>query len=526
MLVTSQQQQPQPSFRDFIRKDRINRRWLVRATVATIAQLILFKIFYPYASYFFTDSFAYIYAAASNLDANVWPVGYSKFLRVFNTFLHPDLALVSFQYLFLQFSGFYFLITLLYIFRPGKAATLSGWIFFTFQPVFLYIANSVASDALFIGLSLIWISRLIKMINRPSRCEIVLQALLVTVLFTIRYNAMIYPLVAVLAIILSKYSLRQKWIAIVLPVIGVSTFIGYTKKVTKEMSGVNSFSPFSGWQIANNALYMYGHIKEETPPPARFRKLDSTVRQYLDKEKYPHTLYDSIYPGIYFLWSPHSPLQQYMGQQRSADTSAAYFRSWAAVSPLYADYGSWLIKQYPTDFAQYWLWPNLVRYALPPLEFIDRYNSGMDTVDVIAKYWFHYKDNKVGAFSAKFQHHLLAWYPLLCLLGNGFFLGITALFFTTRGVAGANPLFRNYVLVIAVLWMAHFLFSVVAAPVVLRYQVFLLLLNFSSSLLLVECLLKWDKARTEHTTTPDEKDQHTGGKLRVRLDSLVGVRGG
>ncbi|HEY4064978.1 MAG TPA: hypothetical protein VGM30_23905 [Puia sp.] len=580
MLPTIPSRSLQQSFREFIRKDPFNRRLLIGAIAASILQLILFKLFYPYASYFFTDSFAYLHAAVSNQDANVWPVGYSKFLRVFNTFFHSDLALVGFQYLFLQLAGFYFLLQLTAMLRPSRTITLLLWIFFTFQPVFLYIANSVSSDALFIGLSMIWLARLLRMMYIPSRREILVHALLVTMIFTIRYNAMIYPLIAALAIGLSRYTLRQKLLAIFLPVILIGGFVIYTGNVIKEITGIRQFSPFSGWQIANNALYMYGQLipltarnmgktmgaaKTENPAktdsaakvgapvkietlakpdalakadlsenatptvnsaiPPRFASLDSTVRKFYARERYRLTLFDSIYPGIYFQWSQNSPLMKYAQQQRQKDTGSANFISWATVSPLYADYGTWLIKQHPAAFAQYYLWPNTIRFALPPLEFMDGYNSGMDTVDVIAKYWFHYKDNRVHAFSGRFQHSFLSFYRLLNLLVNAFFLGMAGLFFGTRGIARANPLFRKYLLVITTLWTINFFFSISAAPVVLRYQLFLLLVSFSFSLLLVESLLKWEKANADPTNTSDEKDQHTGGKLRVRADRLVGLRG-
>src|SRR5882672_11040321 len=117
----------QPSFLNFIRQEKAIRRYLAIAILVIFLQLVLFKLFYPFASYFFTDSFGYLYAAGYNLDAHIWPIGYSKFLRVFNTFFHSDTALVCFQYTFLQLSGLYFLFTLSYLFRPSK---LTGWILF------------------------------------------------------------------------------------------------------------------------------------------------------------------------------------------------------------------------------------------------------------------------------------------------------------------------------------------------------------------------------------------------------------
>src|SRR5450756_2462372 len=116
-----------PSFLNFIRQEKTGRRYLTIAIPAIFLQLIVFKIFYPFANYFFTDSFGYLYAAGFNLDAHIWPIGYSKFLRLFNTFFHSDTALVCFQYIFLQICGLYFCFTVSSLFRPSKPV---GWILF------------------------------------------------------------------------------------------------------------------------------------------------------------------------------------------------------------------------------------------------------------------------------------------------------------------------------------------------------------------------------------------------------------
>jgi hypothetical protein len=533
---------PQPSFNNFVFREKTNRRYCIIAAAAIAAQIIVFKIFYPFASFFYTDSFGYLYAAASNQDVNVWPVGYSKFLRLFNTFLHDDGSLVIFQYLFLQAAGIYTWFSLRYFFRPSKAVTITLFVFTVFQPVWLYIANSVSSDALFIGLSLIWISRLMWMMAYPSRRSIVTHALLLAALFTIRYTAIYYPLAAALAIGLSRYSIKEKIGAILLPVALIAVIIVHTGEVTRQMTGISQFAPFSGWQLANNALYLYGHVNRQpaaspdmNPVPSRFARLDSMTRRFFKTDTITRhgrtkimtytgpTVFEVPYPGIYYLWSPNSPLIQYMGQHRDKDT-AAYFRNWASVAPLYADYGAWLIKTHPAAFLQYYCWPNLQRYALPPLEFMGRYNSGEDTVASVARVWFRYKDDRVRAVAPSFQHELLAFYPLLNLLVNLFFLGMLGLFLTTRGAAKADPFFSRYVYVMAGLWLFHFLFTVLASPVVLRYQLFIMIAGFSFSLLLAEFLVKWE-AKTGNKTKTYEILQPGDGGLRLCPDPSLGLHG-
>jgi hypothetical protein len=59
------------------------------------------------------------------LDANIWPIGYSKFLLFFHKLTHSALALVAFQYYFWELSLLYFYFTVHYFhpFQPiaGKS---------------------------------------------------------------------------------------------------------------------------------------------------------------------------------------------------------------------------------------------------------------------------------------------------------------------------------------------------------------------------------------------------------------------
>jgi hypothetical protein len=62
------------SFGYFILKEKSNRNYLLIAGIACIAQLIIFKLLYPYAD-FFSDSYSYIQAAAAHYDVSIWPIG-------------------------------------------------------------------------------------------------------------------------------------------------------------------------------------------------------------------------------------------------------------------------------------------------------------------------------------------------------------------------------------------------------------------------------------------------------------------
>ena len=72
-----------------------------------IVEFIIFKMLYPFPD-FFSDSYSYLFAAYAHLDANIWPIGYSKFLLVFHWFTHSAIALNFFQYIFMEVAALYF----------------------------------------------------------------------------------------------------------------------------------------------------------------------------------------------------------------------------------------------------------------------------------------------------------------------------------------------------------------------------------------------------------------------------------
>ncbi|MES1220251.1 MAG: hypothetical protein ABUT20_32415, partial [Bacteroidota bacterium] len=462
----------EPSFADFLWGTRRRRAFLIFAGVAFLVQFLVFKFLYPFANYM-PDSYAYIEAAARNLDVNMWPVAYSKFLRVFSSFTHSDTLLVGFQYFFMQLSGFYFLFSSLYLFKPGKIITIILVIFFLFNPLPLYLSNYISADALFTSLSFLWLAQLFWIICRPKPWMILSQAVLLLLCFTVRYNAIYYPLIAAQAFILSRQKIWMKGAGIALGSVLVLFSIFYTSNKMKDETGKRQFSAFGGWQMANNALYMYEQIpaSQRGPIPARFAKLEGMVRQHMDTlKKVKFTKEDSI-TNYFYLWSGKGPLIQYMTKEWSKDTTTPYFKKWASEGPLYQEYAFWLIKKYPIKFVEAFLWPNALKFAVPPLEFLGVYNMGGDSVGRMVKEWFNYKSHKVKNYYKDHKTNSIQWYPVFSSLVNIFLLISLIGFLSFQGVKKAGPFFSNILLIVLSIWLINFGFSVLASPIVLRYQV-------------------------------------------------------
>lgn len=337
----------QAFFHEYLWKNKINRSYWIVAIAAFLIQFTLFKLRYPFANYM-TDSYSYLQAAYSNADINMWPVAYSKFLRLMSVFTHSDTVVVGIQYFFLQISSLLFLFTLLNWLQPGRITKNILFIFLLFNPLPLYISNYISADSLFIGLSLLWISSLTWIIFRPRFYWIFLQAILLLICFTVRYNAIYYPIISAFLFLLTRQGYKFKILGIVLSVGLVLTSIAYTSQKMKDATGQRQFSAFGGWQLANNALYMYEHIpaRERGPLPIRFANLESMVHDHMDTlNKVKLTRDDSI-NSYFYLWSGKGPLIQYMTREfkNKKDDTTSYFKRWASEGPLYTEYAMYLIK--------------------------------------------------------------------------------------------------------------------------------------------------------------------------------------
>jgi len=469
----------------FIFHTQANRRYFWIALAGTIIQFIIFKILYPFPD-FISDSYSYIATNIYHMDVNLWPIGYSKFLLLVHAVSHSDTFLVAVQYFLLEASLAYFFYTILYLYGPAKNTTVILFIFLFFNPLFLYLSNCVLSDALFSALSIVFLSQFLWMLHRPTTGQVLLQGIIIGLAFTIRYAAIYYPLVAIAGFLLSQQRLAVKIWGILLGIILMMPFYYYTQQKTREVTGTAEFSVFGGWQIANNALYMYDHINVDSNKlPPETRALDRLSKQFFLKVP-PKPGELAALPGTYFIKVPWAILKPYMAAHYTYTDPPGQFRAWGMVSPIYNKYGTYLITHYPYAFAQYYLWLNTKNYFLPHLEKFGNYNLAINTIPAHVQDWFDYITPNINSISATFQGKLFYIYPILFMVLNTYFIAYMIWIFLTGGFKRLSQNFRPTVQFISIFLLLNFGFSVFATPVVLRYQVVPMTILFVFSLLLLE----------------------------------------
>jgi protoporphyrinogen oxidase len=505
--VITQKNAPNPTLEPlgflsgYLWNNKSNRIWWLAGLCVCIVSFAGFKSFYHYANYM-PDSYSYLQAASSNADVNTWPVAYSKFLRLISVFTHSDTVLVAFQYLFLQASTFLFLFTLFYFMRPGAIVRILLLLFTILNPLPLYIANYISSDALFISLSLCWLTTLLWIIYHPQLWMLFIHALLLMACCTVRYNAVYYPLLSLSAFILTRWPWVYKLGGLALASMLVLASILYTTSKMEVTTGKRQFSAFGGWQLANNALYMYEHIppSERVTVPRPMLRLDGMVKEHMDtlyKVKIKHQ--DSL-TNFFYLWSEKGPLVQYLKRDYGKDSTTPYFKRWASEAPLYADYAGFLIHKYPGAFVKYFMLPNAAKFLVPPIEFLGTYNNGgHDSVEKIAKDWFNYKSERILAHGLPYRRtDATLWYPVFAALINLLFLLTLGGLVLMRPLRGSPYGLPQLVAFTIVLWVTNGAFSIFAAPIVLRYQVLATFVVCCTTLLCLEVIFKADASKTTH----------------------------
>lgn len=467
----------------FMQWAKLKRYYLRLSAVVIVLQFVVFKWLYPYPN-FLPDSFSYLETAMEKRSINIWPIGYSWFLELFGLISRSHWWLVSSQYVLLEAAILYL------VFSTGYLLQTSGWLFGGMlltgiaSPLVLHISNFVSSDALFAALSLVWFTQLLWILCKPKMVVLVLHAFILLIVFTVRYNAMYYPFVSITVILFTGMRTLWKWGSIALVLFSLGAFIGYTQVQYYKETGSVRFSPFSGWQLASNALYAYAYVPAAARSKERFTYIDlqRLADRHMDSLQRT-TSTPALSQGIYYLWNSQSPLQRFPTIWWGSDSTMTGFKRWTFAGSIYREYASYLVRTYPTTFLRHYVWPNLVNYYVPPPEFLGSYNMGKDTVDPVAVQWFRLQTKRVYTNTANPAIDINAYYPLWLALLNLFFVLAFTGFVLAGGFANSTSEIKKISGCLMLVWICNIVFSVIASPVVLRYHVF--------SMLVMQTVLFW-----------------------------------
>jgi hypothetical protein len=334
------------------------------------------------------------------------------------------------------------------------------------------------------------------LIHRPSNKIIFWHAIVLFVAFTVRYNALIYPFIAILAFSLSGLPLRKKIIGIAFPLLLCGWFIGMTMYQYKKLTGYWQFSPFSGWQWANNAMYAYRYVDSADRKPVlpKYKALDDMIRKFYDRTR-NLTMYPSeqAHASTFYMWSPGMPLMQYRDNIFKDTAKATDFKRWASMGPFYKEYGMYIIKKYPLHFIRYFAWPNSNKYYAPPVEFLQAYNTWRYDVTGQAQKWFGFRSNIIKTRMSNQETWILNFYPILTgIINVVMFFGL--LYYILLKGWQYNKIFHKTLVIAATVWLCNAGFTIFASSAALRFQSFPVILTTTFTLLLVDWMVQLMKS--------------------------------
>jgi hypothetical protein len=315
-----------------------NKGYLLVAIAIGIIYFGLLRFLYPVPS-FYSDSYTWVGAAVTWQPVTFRPIGYSKLLIFFHFFSASDVGLIAAQYFCNLFANLFLFFTCTWFFNFQKVYKTVLFALLIINPLYLFQSNYVSSDAFFNCFTVIWFTLLLWILHKPTPTYIIVQILVLAGLFTLRYNAIFFPVLAAFSLIISTGGWLKK-IAGAAASCGVVILIMLvTTYVTKNFTGTKTFSAFSGWQLANNALHVLHNEKTDTAA-IKDKEVKAAVKfavHFLDTSR----RFTDTSATAYYMWYYNSPLKKYMTEYPGRKKT--YFGTWNALGPLYSKMGRTII---------------------------------------------------------------------------------------------------------------------------------------------------------------------------------------
>jgi hypothetical protein len=294
--------------------------------------------------------------------------------------------------------------------------------------------------------------------------------------FTVRYYAAFYPLISLPILLFSKTKLWVKAGALGLLLALTLSFVLYTENLYKQLIGRREFSPFSGWQLASNALIMYRHISDRNHdiPPPELQPLHMLVIRTLKSFPPPEIIPDRDL-HFFFAWKRGSPLVTYSGAFYGIDPTTEDLRKWAAVGKLYHEYGTFLIEKHPVAFMRFYVGQGIDWFINPKRELVNEYPEGGLWVTDRTKQWLNYKSNWLACTTSDLLS--IAYFPAILTLLNVLFIISVIGYFYCNCHRITGSILNSTVILALIYWLANFFFIIISAPFLLRYGLSTMVFN-------------------------------------------------
>lgn len=486
--------EPNNDFRSYL---RANKKTILITIGVSLPFFCILKYIYPYPD-LFVDSNNYVDWAVRDLAVSYRPTGYTYLLKFLHGISDSAMFTIFVQYLFFLLSTLFCMLSADHLYGIPKKLMLPLLIAIVANPMLLLQVNMVSSDTIFSSLTVVWFTLCMWIAKRGNIPLILAQILLLYLCFEIRFMAMFYPVVAMVAIYFSTSKWTYKIAGMGLTIFVILLAVEREKDLVEKATGTRVFSGFSGWQIANNALYAYKYMDVDVTdmPSNEMKVLDGCVRFFIDSVNTVPGEVSSSY-----IWDRKSPLKQFV-MANSVRSHIPYFPLWFSTSQLYNEYGWYLIKTFPKQYFQHFLLPNTRQYFYPDKEALWDYCDGRPQIPPATKQWFNFDTDVLSNRAPGLQKSIMPAFPALSMLLNAF--NVLAIFYFLVRTFRVRKLVPSGMWKFFLTWSFFYLsfvgFTIFAASVNLRFMDPIFVLGFIAPFVLLRGANEYGKLKKESKT--------------------------
>lgn len=337
----------------------------------------------------FPDSSGYIQSAKHFFGLGIRPQGYSSFLFLIHSISPSEKLLFLSQFVLNAFSTLLLYFVVLYFFRPSSRIHSRLVLFLMIiNPGVVYLSTWILSDSLFTSLTMLWFaSAIIAVKKNNTACKIAHLFLMFFILQT-RGVGLMYPIITAMFLFFSSKSTRSRLIWAAVPLLILFVNIEGMKLFNRKATGVSTFSGFSGWTIANNAMHIIPYIdmNAEIIDDEDIKIVHQRVLKALDTNDFHSNRLHSK-----FIWRTDYPLKKMLYEtmeQRNFD----FYTGWNYMSVPFKKYAFHLIRGHPGEFFKHFIAPNTKMIFSPYLGIYGANNQAKGSLTPV-KTWFGLENN-------------------------------------------------------------------------------------------------------------------------------------
>jgi hypothetical protein len=314
------------------------------------------------------DGGDYIYISA-NLQPGVRAIGYCYILKVLNHLFHSIYVIIGAQFLVYYFSIIFFLRTV------SPLLNINGWKYYVLgtllliEPTTLYYCIFILSDVFFTAFTLLYLSTLFLYISKCKKMYFIIHLVLLLFCIEIRLAGLVYLVFSSLVFFIWLKDVRRSVVNVAILFFCWLCVYSFHLHWAKKVYGTAVYSSFSGWNSANDALYIQRHIKADTGSirDPQTRQLYSYFSHYLDT-----CAIDPQPIGSDYLWVDKSPLnvlrRKWKDSLKIEDDAI-----WAALAPGFGKYGRYVQTHFPIAYIRWYMGPGLGSLITPHNEELQDY---------------------------------------------------------------------------------------------------------------------------------------------------------